>query len=137
MLLDLSIQFDQKRAKEYFDKLLKSESKIEIKKVNKVRSLDQNRYFHLCVKFFCSETGYTTKEAKTVLAREFGSFMIYESNGNKFIRSTRDLTTLEMTEYIDWIRNIACFENLGVYVMTPEEYLMNNFDIDRELQYII
>jgi len=137
MLLDLSREFDIKRAKDYFDKLITDQSKIEIKKVRKTRSLDQNRYFHLCVKFFCAETGYTIKEAKTLLAREFGSFMIYETNGNKFIRSTSDLNTQEMTQYIDWIRNVACYENLGVYVMTPDEYITHQFDIDKEFQHVI
>lgn len=136
MLLDLSKEFDAKRGEEYFNKMLKDGAKIEIKKVHAKRTVDQNAYFHVCIKFFCLETGYTMKEAKIVLAREFGSFMIYKHKEHSFIRSTSELDTSQMTQYIDWIRNIACYETLGVYVMTPEEYLTNKFEIDQQLQYI-
>ena len=137
MKLDLSKDFDLGKFKAYSEKLIKTNAKIELKKIQNKRSIDQNSYLHLCISFFCNESGYTLEEGKTVLKREFGGFMIYEKDGNKFLRSSADLDTLEMTEFIEWIRNIACYENLGVYVPTPQEYIENQFIIDQQLQKLI
>jgi hypothetical protein len=134
--LDLSIDYDLERFKAYSEKLIKKQAKTELKEIKAKRSISQNSYFHLCVSFFCNHAGYSLTEGKTILKRAFGKFMVYELNGNKFLTSSANIDTLQLTEFIDWIRNIACFENLGVYVPTPEEYIENQYQIDRELQYL-
>lgn len=136
MKLDLSSDIDLGRFKTYSEKLIKDRAKVELKKVKIKRSIDQNAYFHLCVAMFCNETGYSIEEGKTELKRSFGSFMIYEKQGKKFLRSSSDLDVMEMTEFIEWVRNVACYETLGVYVPTPSEYIENQFQIDQQLQYL-
>ena len=136
MKLDLSIDYDLERFRAYSEKLISKQAKTEIKEIKPKRSISQNSYFHLCISFFCNEVGYSLSEGKTVLKREFGKFMVYDNKGNKFLTSSADIDTNQMTEFIEWVRNIACFENLGVYVPTPEEYIMNQYQIDRELQYL-
>lgn len=136
MKLDLSIGYDLGRFKAYSDKLIKKGAKTELKEIRAKRSINQNAYFHLCISFFCNEAGYSLIEGKTILKRTFGKFMVYENKGNKFLTSSANIDTEQMTEFIDWIRNIACMENLGVYVPTPEEYIQNQYHIDRELQYL-
>jgi hypothetical protein len=134
--LDLSLDYDLGRFKTYSDKLIKKQAKTEIKEIRAKRSINQNSYFHLCISFFCNESGYNLTEGKTVLKRTFGKFMIYDNKGSKFLTSSADINTEQMTEFIDWIRNVACFDNLGVYVPTPEDYIENQYHIDRELQHL-
>ena len=136
MKLDLSSGFFVERFKAYSDKLIKKGAKVELKEIKAKRSINQNSYFHLCIAMFCDEAGYSLIEGKTVLKRTFGKFMVYETKGNKFLTSSAAINTEQMTEFIEWIRSVACFENLGVYVPTPEEYIENQYHIDRELQYL-
>lgn len=136
MKLDLSKELDKKRATVYFNRLLEEGRKVEIKRLYDSRTLPQNRYLHVVISFFCMETGYTIEEAKQLLYNNFGSFMVYEKNGVVFTRSSSDLTTQEMTELIEWIRNVACFENLGVYVPTPEEYITMQFEVEQYIEQV-
>jgi hypothetical protein len=133
MILDLSLEFDLKKFNSYCDKLITNKSKVNIKKVQNKMTISQNSYLHVCICFFCLETGYTKEEGKIVLKREFGSFMVYEKQGRKFLRSSSDLDTLEVTEFIEWIRNL-CYENFDCYVPTPQEYIQNQFEINKQLQ---
>ena len=101
MKLDLSKDFDQNKAKAYFQKLLSKGSKIELTEFKPQRSLQQNKYFHVCIAFFCIHSGYTMEEGKVTLKRTFGSFMIYEKLGRKFLRSSYELNSNEMSIFID------------------------------------
>lgn len=136
MKLDLSEKFDVLRFNAYADKLKADGSKCELKVVRMKRSIPQNSYLHVVISCFCVETGYTMMEAKTLLKREFGSFLVYERNGVKFLKSTVELDTLEMTEFIEWIRAVACFENLGLYVPTSEEYIENQFIVNQQIEHV-
>jgi hypothetical protein len=133
MKLDLSIDFDKKKFSAYCEKLITSGAKCELKVLRAKRSISQNSYFHVVVSFFANETGYTISESKTLLKREFGSFMVYEKDGKRFLLSTTELDSLQMAEFIQWIRQVACYENLGIYCPSSEEYIANQFEIDKEL----
>jgi len=137
MKLDLSLEFDQNKFKTYSEKLISDGSKCELKVIRHKRSIPQNAYFHVVVSCFCVETGYTIQEAKTLLKRQFGRFMIYEKEGTRFLISTVELDTLQMTEFIEWIRNVACFETLGLYVPTSEEYIENQFIINQQINHVV
>jgi len=39
-----------------------------------------------------------------------------------------------MTNWIDWIRSFGL--DKGIYIATPEEYITNQFEIDKELNYV-
>lgn len=130
MQLDLSKTVDIKKGQLYFTKLIESESKIELKKIIKRRSLNLNRYLHVVITLFAIEYGYTLEEAKTLLKRLCG-FMVYETKGNKFLKQTSKLDNLECSQFVEWIRNYASQQ--GLYIPDAEEYKANQFNIDKEI----
>jgi hypothetical protein len=131
MEYNLENSLDRKKAKVYFDKLMSGSGIIEIKKKQAKRSVSQNAYVHVCFTLFGIEYGLTIAESKTLLKRNC-SFMVYDKKGEKFLRSTSDLDKYEMTNFIDWIRNFAA--DHGCYIPTPEEYIENRVEIDREIK---
>lgn len=96
-----------------------------------IRSNRQNRYLHSIIALYAIETGYTLEEMKTVLKRECG-FMVYEKNGNKFLRSSAELDTKEMTDFIDWIRNSAGMN--GIYLPSADEAGRNWDEIEKTIE---
>ena len=133
MLLDLSNSFDANKAIAYLDKLTKKGKRCEIKEVRNQRTNPQNSYLHVCLAMFCAETGYTIDEAKELFSTVLPDLMRYQKNGISFRRSTSELDTKEMTVLIDKIREVA-LDQIGIYIPTSEEYLINKFQIDRELE---
>jgi hypothetical protein len=83
--------------------------------------------------YFCAETGYTLDEAKELFSHQLPDLMRYEKNGLSFRKSTAELDSKQMTVLIDKIREMA-MEQLGIYIPTSEEYLINQFQINRELE---
>jgi hypothetical protein len=130
MLLDLSNPTDLKKAETYFLKLVGSKEKIELKKITKKRSLNLNSYLHVAITLFAIEYGYTLDEAKTLLKRLCG-FMVYEKEGVKFLKKTSKLDNIECSDFLTWIRNYASQQ--GLYIPTPEEYKLNQFNIDKDI----
>jgi hypothetical protein len=133
MKLDLSQPFDLQRAKEYFNKLVESESKIELKKYSPKRSLSQNAYLHVLFQYIALETGYTTEQAKVLMKRRFGSFMVETINGEKFLVSTACLDSSQLTQFIDFIRQYAS-EEMEIYLLSADDYKFNRFEVEKELQ---
>lgn len=134
MKLDLSKPYDLNRARQYFNKLIKKGAKVELKEYRNQRSLSQNAYLHVLFTIIANDTGYTVEEAKTAIKRRC-DFMIYTKNTEKFLRSTTDLDTKEMTDFIDWLR-LFSMEELDVYLPTPDEYLQGQFEIEKELEHV-
>ncbi len=130
MLLDLSLILDQKKAKVYFDKLIVKNAKIELKKIQPNRSISQNSYLHVVISLYAIEFGYTLNETKTDLKR-LCEFMVYEKNGSKYLKETSKMNSQEVGEFISWIRTYAGIN--GLYILSPEEYKKNKFNIDKEI----
>lgn len=105
MILDTSIASDKHKAQIYFDKLLANMDKIELKKISPKRSLNQNSYLHALFSLFALNFGYSAEESKTLIKRELG--YIYERNGHKFLSKTSEMTTKELTVFIDRMRNYS------------------------------
>jgi hypothetical protein len=135
MKLRLSNSIDVNKARVYLDSLIKKGADIELKEVRKARSVDQNSFLHSCLAVFCNETGYMMDEAKELFSQMLPEMLRYQKNGFEFRRSTSTLDTKEMSILIDKIRSV-CSEELGVYVPDAQEYLINKFQIDRELQHV-
>ncbi len=108
------------------------EGDVELTRVCKKRTPKQNRYMHSIITLFGIELGYTIEEAKTILKREC-AFMRYKKNGQWFLRSTADLDTKEMTDFIEWIRNFASREH-GIYLPSSEEYYRNWTEIENTIE---
>jgi len=131
MLFDLSKPIDNKSFRDYANFLISKEYKVSLQKIVPKRTIQQNKYLHVCISIFAIEFGYTLEEAKTLLKR-LCDFMRYEKNGNKFLKKTGLLDSNDLTKFIEWIRNYAGMN--GLYIPTSEEYISNRFEIDREIE---
>ena len=120
MILNLKNSFEIQKAKLYLDKMVKSEARIELRKVMPRRTINQNKYLHSLFGLIGLELGYTSAEAKQ-LVKNMCPFMTYEKDNNKFTKSTADLSTKEMAGLIDWMRNQTDFG----YLPSSEEYKFN------------
>ena len=130
MKYDLKNSIDLNQYKMDVEKHIRLESKVEMKKIIKKRTVTQNSYLHVCIALFAIEFGYTLNEAKTLLKREC-EFMRYKKKGVVFLIRTSDLDTKQMTSFIDWIRNHSSKQ--GCYIPKSEEYLTNKYNIDRDI----
>ena len=132
MILDMAIVQDRRKAFDWLkDKIVKQHGVIEIKVKQKKRTIKQNAYLHIIIQIVAIAMGLTVEETKTHLKRRC-DMMVYEKNGEKFLRSSADLDTKEMTQWVEWIRNYSSY-TVGCYVPTPEEYLINQFKIQQEI----
>jgi hypothetical protein len=133
MLLDLRNSYDISKARAYLDKMIEKGEQVELRKIQKQRTLRQNAYLHVCLAMFCAETGYTIDEGKELFSLQLPDILRYTKNEVNFRKSTADLDTKEMSILIDKIREMA-LDQLGLYIPSSEEYIENRFQIERELE---
>lgn len=133
MLFDPKSDFDRKKARAYFEKLLNGDLPFELKATKKQRTIRQNAYLHVCLSMFCAETGYTIDESKELFSLHLPDLMRYTKKEVSFRKSSKDLDSKEMTVLIDKIREMS-MDQLGLYIPTSEEYLINKFQIDKEIE---
>jgi len=115
----------------YITNLMEKNKVFEVTIKDK-RSLTQNRYLHVCISLLAIELGYTVIEMKTHLKRRC-PFMVYEKEGEKFLKETRSQTTKEQSDFVDWIRNYASI-NHNCRIPSPEEYRKDWVVIEKEIQ---
>lgn len=132
MIYDLKISLEQSQAKLKLDSYIEKGVVIHLKEKPIKRTISQNSYIHVLFNLFAIEFGYTLAEAKTLLKRQFSDMMIYEKNGEKFLKGTSDLDKDECQVFIEKVRTYSA-EN-GLYMPTSEEYLENQHHIDREVE---
>lgn len=124
MKYDLSQAKDLHEAFQYLTELGGKEALVEVKHVRKTRSLNQNNYLYLLLGAFATNFGYTIEETKIIFKREVNpSIFVYEKNGQKFLRSTADLDTAEMTQAIDRFREYSSDNGLELPLATNEAEL--------------
>ncbi len=131
MKLDLSNQIDQKRAESYLAKLIEKQARIEIKKFYAKRTLSQNAYFHVACTILSDYSGYTVDEMKIIIKDQL-EFMTYTKHGHKFYVSSADLDKIKFMALVDYTRDFG--DQNGCYIMTPEDWLENQFIIEKELK---
>jgi hypothetical protein len=127
MILNLSNGFDLSRFKEYTIKLINERAMVDIKKKHPRRSLPQNAYLHLILGWFALEYGCTIEEAKLDFYKRKANYQLYvtkktNKRGEDFesVRSSKELTTEEMTLSIDRFRNYSSIV-AGIYLPEPNE----------------
>ena len=130
MKYNLSKDIDLETFKLRAKLLIESESRVELKKIRQSRSISQNKYFHVVISLYASNFGLTLYEAKIDLKR-MCDFMTYEKNGKKYLVQTSKQNSKELSLFIEWIRNLA--GKNGCYIPTSEEYLINKYSIDKEI----
>lgn len=96
--------------------------KITVQPHKAKRSLDQHRLYHMWVGVVASETGNTHDGIHEWAKGEFLPPVIVTVNGKsrECRRSTTDLKTAEMTEYLDRFSAWAASE-LGILLPHPED----------------
>lgn len=116
----------RKRAIIRFEKLIEKEAIIELTEKKPKRTIQQNRYLHLCLCWFAFETGYTPEEVKQYIFKQIvNPEIFYEGEVGEIItvqrwRSTADLDTKELTTAIDKFRDYSSAE-AGIYLPEPRD----------------
>lgn len=126
MIYNTSNPVERQKAITRIKKLLDNKSVIEITEKKPTRTIKQNRYLHLILGFFGSETGYTLEEVKQEIFKKIvNPALFYEGEVGELVqierwRSTADLDTLEMTQAIEKFRDYSSAE-AGIYLPSPDE----------------
>lgn len=119
-------------AMDYLLTLTKQGKKAEVKVSRPPRSLNQNSYLHLLLGYFGQHFGYTLDEAKIIYKRDVNpSVYVYEKNGAKFLRSSVDLDTAEMTKTIDRFKEFSKEQGLPLPAAENEAELRS---IENEME---
>lgn len=119
-------------ALDYLMTLIKQKKQAEVKILRPARSLNQNSYLHLLLGYFGSHFGYTLDEAKIIYKRDVNpSIYVYEKNKAKFLRSSVDLDTGEMTKTIDRFREFSKEQGLPLPAAENEAELRS---IENEIE---
>jgi hypothetical protein len=136
MKYDLSNTFDISKARVRLEHLVVKRAKISMTEFTPKRTIQQNKYLHVCIMFLANELGYTEHEAKVTIKRYFATdghkWAVYTKGKEMFLKSTSEYNQDEMKTLIEWIRNFALNE-LNCHIPTSEEYYQNQFDIEKQL----
>lgn len=130
MIFNLNNNYEHQKFKDYVNKLFVQKAIIEVKKKPLNRSLSQNNYLHLILSYFASQYGCSSNEAKVDFYKRLCNKELFQRKtinklGNEvsFLRSSSQLTTLEMTTSIERFRNWSSGE-AGIYLPAPNEHQM-------------
>ena len=145
MIFNLNNEYEIPKFEEYVNKLCEQKAIVEVKKKLPNRSTQQNRYFYLILSWFACETGYSVDEIKVDIFKRICNKEIFEryrenKHGEKikYLRSSSDLDTLEMTTAIDRFRNYASAQ-AGIYLPSPNESQFLTYieqEIERNKEFI-
>lgn len=114
MLYDLSNEYQKQDFINKVKALLEGNKLpvVELKKINLQRTSSQNRYLHVLLGYFASQTGYSLEEVKQdFFKKECNPELFYRERLNakggkvRYLRSSADLDTAEMTLAIQRFRN--------------------------------
>lgn len=95
---------------------------VEIKRHQRKRSINQNSLYWSWLNIIGNDTGHDADELHDFFKARFLPVIEDEVAGEAFIRrpSTRKLTTLEMSEYMDKINSFAVSQ-LGIILPQPDD----------------
>lgn len=137
MTYDLANPLDQQRFKTRCNHLYKQGGVVELTAKKGRRTIPQNSYLHLILGWFAIETGNTLDFVKKEYFKRYinPNIFVVEIEDKylgkiKVLRSSRDLTSAEMTTAIERFRNWASAE-AGVYLPSPDEQSLLQY-IERE-----
>ena len=131
MKFDLKNEFWREKARAYLAKLIDKSAQVEITEKKPRRTINQNRYYWVLVQLFAIETGYTRDEAHAVIKRRDKS-MVYRKNGLVFLKSTTELDTKEMSDYVERFRKWAALE--GIDLPDADGYRANACEYDNLIE---
>ena len=126
-------------------KLAESGKIVELTEKKPRRSLPQNKYLHVILAYFGTQTGNTTEWVKQQYYKKLVNpdLFIREKEDKylgriKVLRSSADLDTAEMSLSVDRFRNWATQE-AGIYIPSADEAMLiqqMEIEIERNKEYI-
>jgi hypothetical protein len=133
MLLDLNNPFERNKAEMKLKMLIEKKAKIELTEKKPNRTVKQNSYLHAVLTIFAIEYGEKLEYVKQIIFKQLVNPVIFKTEYvnqksgeiREDWKSTKDLTTAELSTAIERFRNFAS-EN-GIYIMSAEEYRDNYF----------
>ena len=122
MVYNLSNPLDVQNARTRLEMLVKRGCTIELSEKKAKRSLSQNRYLHLLLGYFASQTGNTLEWVKQQYYKKLCNPDLFIGEREdlflgrvKYVRSSADLSTDEMNLSIERFRNWSSAE-AGIYL---------------------
>lgn len=146
MLYNLSNPLDAQNARTRLEMLIKRGANAELTEKKPKRSLSQNSYLHLLLGYFASQTGNTLDWVKQQYYKRTCNPDIFVAEkydttlkrSVKYVRSSADLTTDEMSLSIERFRNWASSE-AGIYLpdaMSQAELAALQVEVERYKTYL-
>ena len=115
------------QARMRLEKLIKDGKVFELTEKKPKRSLPQNSYLHVLLGYFAAQTGNTLEWVKKEYYKKLVNPTTFIRSKEdrfmgvvKYLRSSADLDTAEMTTTINRFRNWSASE-VGIYLPSPDE----------------
>jgi hypothetical protein len=118
LICNTKIEAEARQAMDYLLKLIEKGKPVEIIQIKASRSKWQNKYWQAMSKAMADHIGYSHREMKRIIERS--CCPVYESNGTKFLKETKDLDTKEFSDFIRDFQ-IWAAETHDYYVPDPNE----------------
>lgn len=145
MIYDTSNPLDKANFLLRANKLAESGKVIELTEKKPRRSLPQNKYLHVLLAYFGTQTGYTLEWVKQQYYKKLVNpdLFIREKEDKylgriKVLRSSADLDTSEFSLSIERFRNWASQE-AGIYLPSADEYIIiqqMEIEIEKNKEYL-
>lgn len=133
------------QARMRLEKLIKDGKVFELTEKKPKRSLSQNAYLHVLLGYFAAQTGNTLEWVKKEYYKKLVNPTTFIRSKEdrfmgvvKYLRSSSDLDTAEMTATIDRFRNWSAGE-AGIYLPAPDEerlLQLAQIEIERNKEFI-
>ena len=120
MIYDLKDPDELDKFNKRVEQLRTKPCRVELIKIGKKRSTEQNSYLHLMLTWYAVHQGSTLAEAKSDYKRLNREIYVYKKRGNYYIRSSADLSTTE-TEQCNKLFRHHAIQNLDFYIPEPNE----------------
>ena len=131
MKFELKKTYDQQKAMEYLNKLIKDESKCEVKKLHPKRSLDANRYIHVLFGIWGKEYGYFMDEAKQTIKHALDYYTVNDK-GALIYDQTSKMSSSELAIFTDKFRDWSAIN--GLYLPTPKEFILEQIHFENLIE---
>lgn len=125
MLYDGANPYDAEKALDKVKRLIAEKCKFQIVREAVKRTLAQNSYYHLIVRYWASQYGCSEQEAELdYFKRVCNPTLFYTGecykDGSRKMRSTSELSSAEMSMAIERFRNWSA-SVAGIYIPSPDE----------------
>ena len=131
MIFNLRNPYEEEKFNAHVRKIRDDRCIVEIKRVNPSRSLSQNAYLHLLLGYFGCQYGCSRDEAKVDFFKRHCNPDLFvretdtAAGRRKFLRSSSELSTAEMTLAIDRFRNFSASEGIYLPAAGEKEFIIH------------